>query len=140
MVQVICLESVFPSDLFGKCFPINMLTKTDHKGVILPAGIKLPPIRRKVQFRDQRENHKMDLYLALARENWTEVLESTDVDHAVKELEKIIHSNLNECMPLRTVTISSRDPIWMTPLVKHMLRVKSRVSKENEDRLIVLNE
>ena len=64
MVQVICLESVFPSDLFGKCFPINMLTKTDHKGVILPAGIKLPPIRRKVQFRDQRENHKMDLYLA----------------------------------------------------------------------------
>ena len=58
----------------------------------------------------------------------------------MKELEKIIHSNLNECMPLRTVTISSRDPIWMTPLVKHMLRVKSRVSKENEDRLIVLNE
>ena len=94
-----------------------MLTKTDHKGVILPAGIKLPPKRWKVQFRDQRENHKMDLYLALTRENWTEVLESADVNHALNELGKIIHSNLNECMPLGTVTMSSRDPIWMTPLV-----------------------
>ena len=29
--------------------------------------------------------------------------------------------------------------IWMTRLVKYVLQVKSRVSKENEDRLIVLN-
>ena len=137
-----CLDNCLvncPSDLFGICFPINMLAKTDHKGVIFAAGIKLPPTRRKVQFRDQRENRKMDLYLALARENWTQVQGSTNVDHAVNQLEKFIHSNLNEFMPLRTVNMSSRDPIWMTPLVRYMLRVKSRVSKENEDRLIVLN-
>lgn len=98
---------------------MNMLIKTDDKGVILPAGIKLPPIRRKVQFHDQRENRKMDLYLALARQNWAEVLESTDVEHAVHELEKIIYSNLSECMPLRIVIMSSRDPIWMIPLVSN---------------------
>ncbi|XP_028411603.1 uncharacterized protein LOC114534362 [Dendronephthya gigantea] len=116
-----------------------MLTKTDHKGVILPAGIKLPPVRRKIQVRDQREHRKNDLYMALAQENWNEVFLSTDIDQAVKELEKVIHGHLDRCMPLRTVTMSSRDPIWMSPLVKVMLRVKSRISKGNKDRLIVLN-
>ena len=51
--KITCLDNCLvncPNDLFGKCFPINMLTKTDHKGVILPAGIKLPPIRRKSDF------------------------------------------------------------------------------------------
>jgi hypothetical protein len=42
-----CLDNclVNRNDLFGKCFSIHMLAKTDHKGVILPAGIKLRPIR-----------------------------------------------------------------------------------------------
>ena len=42
-----CLDKCLvncPSELFEKCFPINMLIKNDHKGIILPAGIKLPPI------------------------------------------------------------------------------------------------
>ncbi|XP_028414902.1 uncharacterized protein LOC114537989 [Dendronephthya gigantea] len=136
-----CLDNCLVnwSDLFGKCYPINMLTKTDHKGVILPAGIKLPPVRRKIQVRDQREHRKNDLYMALAQENWNEVFLSTDIDQAVNELEKVIHGHLDRCMPLRTVTMSSRDPIWMSPLVKVMLRVKSRISKGNKDRLIVLN-
>ena len=38
----------------------------------------------------------------------------------------------NTCILLRTVSISSRDPIWMTPLVKYMLRRKSRVSSDNQ--------
>ena len=37
-------------------------------------------------------------------------------------------------MPLRTVSISSRDPIWMTPLVNCMLRRKSRISVFNVHR------
>ena len=40
-----CLDNclVNRNDLFGKCFSIHMLAKTDHKGVILP--VKLRPIR-----------------------------------------------------------------------------------------------
>ena len=68
-----CLDKCLvncPNQLFEKCFAINMLIKNDHKGIILPAGIKLPPIR---------ENRKMHSYLALARQNWTEVQESTEL-------------------------------------------------------------
>ncbi len=43
-----------------------MLTKTDHAGVILQAGIKLKPMRRKFQFRDCRKPRKDALYKSLA--------------------------------------------------------------------------
>ena len=58
-----------------------------------------------------------------------------DVDQAVNQLERIIREHLNRCMPLRTVSMSPRDPGWMTPLVKCMLRAKSR----SEDSWKALN-
>ena len=62
------------SDLFGKCIPYNITTKTDHMGVILPPGTKLKPIRRNVQIRDCRKHRKEDFYKALAGETWHAVL------------------------------------------------------------------
>ena len=49
------------AELFGRCRPFTMLIKSDHIGVVLPAGTKLRPVRRKVKIRDQRE----DLYKGL---------------------------------------------------------------------------
>lgn len=44
-------------------------------------------------------------------------------------MERIIHSHMNSCMPLKTVSVSSRDPFWVTPLVKCLQRAKSRISQ-----------
>lgn len=35
-------------------------------------------------------------------------------------------------MPLKSIHMSSRDPVWMSPLVKCMLRTKSRISINKE--------
>ena len=67
-------------------------------------------------------------------ENWQDVLEANNIDQAVNLLEFKIRMNMNKCMPVRTVTMSTRDPGWMTPLVKHMLRNKSRISVSRTDR------
>ena len=112
------------AELFGRCRPFTMLTKSDHTGVVLPAGTKLRPVRWKVKIRDQREHRKQDLYKALAEEDWSEVYQSLGVDQAVSRMERIILSHLEKWMPMRTVTMSSRDPMWMTPLVKSLLRQK----------------
>ena len=113
-------------DLFERCYPIHVSTKSDHRGVILPAGTKLRPARRKVYIRDRRQHKKQDLYLALAEEGWREVFQAEDVDEAVNKLESSMHAHLDRCMPVRVVTMSSRDPAWMTPLVKVMLRQKTK--------------
>ena len=46
------------------------------------------------------------------------VLNLNDVEEAVNNLEAKIKHHMDECMPLRSVRMSSRDPVWMTPLVK----------------------
>ena len=124
-------------DLFARCYPFHVSTKSDHRGVILPAGSKLRPVRRKVHIRDRRLHRKHDLYTSLAGEDWREVLETKNVNEAVNKLETTIRGHLDRCMPVRVVTMSSRDPAWMTPLVKALLRSKSRVS--DEARLKELN-
>ena len=121
-------------DLFGKAFPFRMQIKTDHLGFIVPAGKKLKPLRRKVQFRDCREHRKSALYKALLIENWDSVLESENVETAVNILERKILFNMGKCMPIRHVSLSTRDPPWMTPLVKYMLRCKSRIPASRADR------
>ena len=113
-------------DLFERCYPIHVSTKSALRGVILPAGTKLRPARRKVYIRDRRQHTKQDLYLALAEEGWREVFQAEDVDEAVNKLESSMHAHLDRCMPVRVVTMSSRDPAWMTPLVKVMLRQKTK--------------
>ncbi|XP_015763833.1 PREDICTED: uncharacterized protein LOC107342835 [Acropora digitifera] len=121
-------------DLFGKTYPIKMLITTDHLGFIVPAGKKLRPIRQKVQFRDCRERRKQALHLALASECWDEVLEADNIEKPVNILESKILSSVNRYMPLRTATLSTRDPRWMTPPVKFMLRDKFRISVLRTDQ------
>ena len=102
---------------------LNPLAKSDHTGVVLPAGTKLRPVRRKVKIRDQREHCKQDLYKALAEEDWSEVYQSQGVDQAISCMERIILSHLEKWMPMKTVTMLSRDPMWMTPPVSAQTKV-----------------
>ena len=60
----------------------------------------------------------MNLYKALVEEDWSEVYQSLGVDQAVSRMERIISSHLEKWMPMRTVTMSSRDPMWMMPLAQ----------------------
>ncbi len=56
-------------DLFSESFPFQASIKTDHIAVVVPAGTKLKPIRRKVQIRDCRRHCKAALYNSIANEN-----------------------------------------------------------------------
>ena len=136
-----CLDNCFTNraDLFGSPYSIHKLIKSNHQGVILLAGTKLKPLHRKVQILDTRKHRKEVLYLALNVEDWSEVLSGNNVDCVVNNMEKKIRTLMDKCMPLKSVTLSSRDPVWMTPLVKSMLRAKSRISCNNVERHKVIN-
>lgn len=126
-------------DIFNKCHSFQLSIKTDHTAVILLAGTKLKPICCKVQIRDCRENRKATLYTALAEENLDNVLAAPDIQQAFCVLEEKIHGLMDRCMPVKTVSMSSHDLPWMTPLLKSMIRMKSRVSCLSKDRLCVIN-
>lgn len=101
----------------------------DHTVVILPAGSKLKPVCQKNRIWDCRRHRKEALYLELVRKTWDSVLEKNDVDEAVNNFKTIIHRYMDKCMPFRTVCISSCDPVWVTPLLKSLMRSKSRIGQ-----------
>ena len=110
-----CLDNCLTNrkDLFSGCTPFNILIKTDHIGVILSAGMKLKPMRRKFPFRDCRKHRKEALYKALAKQNWDyAVQKANNIDEAVDYLGKKILDLMNTCMPTMTISMSARDPYW----------------------------
>ena len=133
-----CLTNI--KDLFSGCTPFNMLMKTDHIGVILSAGMKLKPMRRKFLFRDCRKHRKDALYKALAEQNWEAVQKANNVDEAVDYLSKRIPDLMNTCMPTKTIYMSTRGPYWMTPLVKSMLKTKAKIPSHSCEKLKDINE
>ena len=112
-----------------------MLIKTDHDGFVLPAGLELKPVRRKVLVRDCREHRKQSFHMALALLDGSDVFNAVDINKAVEALEEKILAVMGKCMPQKFIRMSSRDPVWMSPLVKCMLRTKSRISLNNKERL-----
>ena len=136
-----CLDNCLTNraDQFGQAYSIHMLIKTDHEGFVLPAGLKLKPVRRKVLVRDCREHQKQSFYMALATLDWSDVFNAVDINKAVEVLDEKILAVMDKCMRQKSVRMSSRDPVWMSPLVKCMLRTKSRTSLNNKERLSLFN-
>ena len=136
-----CLDNRLTNrvDLFGQAYSIHMLIKTDHEGFVLPAGPKLKPLRRKALVRDCREHRKQSFYMALATVDWSDVFNVVDINKAVELLKEKILAVMDKCMPQKSVRMSSSDPVWMSLLVKCMLRSKSRISLNNNERLCLFN-
>ena len=59
--------------LFSRCYPIVAQMKTDHKGVILPAGVRLKPLRFSRTMRDYREHRKIMFYHKLLEQDCNDV-------------------------------------------------------------------
>jgi hypothetical protein len=98
ILDINCLTN--RADLFTKPYQLQMQIKTDHLGIIVPPpGTKLKPIRVKCTIRDRRTHR----------------------------IHTTINSLLDSCLPTRTVKMSTRDPIWLTPLVKSLLQRKYKL-------------
>ena len=105
----------------ANAFPINTLTKTNHRGVVLPSGKKLKALRYKYELRDKRDHRKLAIEWQIHQYDWNSVLQPS-VENSVNELNSTILSIMNHCFPVKKVTMSSCDPYWMTPVIKILLK------------------
>ena len=65
----------------------------------------------------------------LAEYEWSAIASVQDVDAAACKLSDSILSLVNECFPQIKVRISSRDPPFMLPLVKHLCNLRNEQIK-----------
>ena len=71
----------------------------------------------------------------LEAQDWSCVKDCEDVNEATLLLNHIITSAFNNSFPLIKVKLSTRDPPYMSPLVKHLCKIRNKSVRKgvNED-------
>ena len=105
------------------------LVRSDHLAIILLPQTLAKAEREHVYFRDVREHRKIEMEKRLKEFNWTGPDNTNDVNKAVSTLTNVIGNMFDDCFPLIKVKVSSRDPPFMTPLVKHLCKIRNRQIK-----------
>ena len=72
--------------------------------------------------------------------DWSSIYNTNDVDKATTLLNDKVSSIFNECFSLIKVKVSTRDPPYMSPLVKHLInkcnkQIKIGVNPDIQERI-----
>ena len=109
------------------------LVRSDHLAVLVLPRITSKPIRKFVYFRDVREHRKIEMERKLADFDWSSVSTNTDLCESVRLFNDTLMTMFNDCCPLKKVKVSSRDPPYMSPLVKHLCNTVNKMTgKKNQ--------
>ena len=91
--------------------------------------IQAKPERKHVYFRDVRQHRKIDMENKLKFFDWSKVFSVNDVEEAgccVLLLNQEISLMFSESFPRIKVKTSSRDPPYMSPLVKYLCNIRNK--------------
>ena len=105
------------------------LVRSEHMAIIVNPCVQAKPERKHVYFRDVREHRKINMEKCLRKCDWSAIYNANNVDEATTLLNDKIFSIFNECFPLIKVKVSTRDPPYMSPLVKHLCNKRNKQIK-----------
>ena len=114
--------------LTTSCFVPSL--KTDHLAVLTKPCSRTPPIRHKIQFTDYHFRGFQKLNTFLESTSFSEVYSANNINDAAEILDHTISSCVRKAFPTRTVTISDRDPVWITPKAKWLLLKKKKAKAQ----------
>lgn len=105
---------------------LKCLVRSDHLAVMVTPKILAKPERTFVYFRDVRHHRKINMENKLKACDWSNIYAAKNVEEAVLLLNKEIVSMFNESFPLIKIKSSTRDPPYMSPLVKHLCKIRNK--------------
>ena len=86
--------------------------------------------RTNFYFRDARQHRKLNMWTELNDVDWNEIEnEKQPLNEMVEKFYTTIWPKFEKCFPLIKVRTSTRDPPFISPLVKHLLKQRKRTIK-----------
>ena len=89
-------------------------------------------------FRDQRYQNVFNFNNQLSYEDFTYVYTTSDPDIAMMGLLDHLKGVLDLNCPLKKVKLSNKDPHYITPLVKHLLKKRNQLNRKRNHRQVSL--
>jgi len=105
---------------------------SDHLGLIACPKYKLPPVRRLQHFRYFSHNGHRKLNESLIHVDFSPLYHITDPNEAAEWLEKRIGQCFASSFPIKQVSMSNRDPSWITPKVKWFINKKKLAIRKHQ--------
>ena len=103
------------------------LVRTDHNMIIAYSRNIIKAKRINSFFRDVREHRKLNMLRELENVDWSKITEYDQApDEMIKQLYESLWPRFENNFPLIKVRTSSRDPPFMSPLVKHLLKKRKK--------------
>ena len=109
--------------------------ETDHNAVIVLPQKKTLPDRCVRTFRMFTARGHSKLSSLLKNADFSEIY-CSDVDTAAVTLERLVKRLVEESFPLRKVTMSSKDPTWLTPKTKWLLLKKKQARRRGQNQRV----
>jgi len=112
---------------------VTSVIKTDHLVIVARANdvpianVKQTVVKIPIRVRTPSRHAKLFSYLSLI--DWTFLTTSQDPEQSYAQLYVLLNSLLDSVYPIQLVSVSSRDPYYYTPLIKHLLRRKNRLMR-----------
>ena len=134
------LDRVFVSNpqLYSTVRVVSSVVKSDHKAVVATSGGAAAPISktsRQHTFRPRTPSQNANLLQHLAtidlrsRPDPEELSRTPDPQAVYDSFYAFALALLEEFYPERTITVTSRDPSYITPVIKARLRRKNRLMR-----------
>ena len=111
---------------------VTSAVKSDHLAIIAYTGCRPTDINKKrtvLQHRPRTPDQHAAFLAYLSDKNWDDVLNTTDTQSAFDIFYASVLSMLDTFYPLRAVTVTNRDPYFVTPKVKSLLRKRNRLMR-----------
>ena len=102
------------------------LVRSDHLAVMVTPRLQARPERKHVYFRDVRHHRKIVMENKLKVFDWSKVYSANDAEEAVLLLNQEVVLMFNESFPLIKIETSSRDPPYMSPLLKQLCKIRNK--------------
>jgi hypothetical protein len=134
------LDKFFVSrpDLFSAAAPFKSLVKTKHMVVLVvplsrPAvDVLVKPERQKIRLYDKRAHNIDRLRNAFGVYNWFSVTNRQCIQDIYGEFIEVVKAQVADCIPSKLVTLGSKDPSYITPLVKSLLQRRNRLRRRGK--------
>lgn len=131
-----CLDRVFTSrpDIYVATV-FRSLIKTKHLAVLVHSSDTCLPIKRLiapnriVKHYDVRSQNIDKLRYCICNYDWSLFFASSDIQFVYQFFLITIDKLIEQCIPTRTVTMRPRDPDFITPAIKLLLRKRNRLRR-----------
>lgn len=111
--------------------PLGKIGNSDHITITMTPKKEITKMTiKKVQIYDKREHHIYNLKKEISNTNWEEGMKNQSVDDQVEYMYAVLEKSVTRHIPKRIIKLTNKDPKWVTPLVKDILKQKHRQDRK----------